>query len=205
MSKTVILLGAGGHARVLLDALRCNQVQVLGYVDHQKSTGGIDVQYLGDDEWLMGFPVDDVVLVNGVGNIGRRQQLFDAFKARGFHFSQVVHPNAIISVAATLAEAVQVMAGAVVQAGASVGENAIINTRASVDHDCYIGRHSHVAVGAVLAGDVGVGERTLIGAGSTVIQNLCIGSDCVVGAGAAVIADVPSGKSVVGVPAHVLE
>ncbi len=204
MSQAIILLGAGGHAKVLLDALFCNDMEVLGYVNVKKLSDDIGIKYLGDDEQVLNFSANEVMLVNGVGNIIQRQQLFDTFKARGFSFAKVIHPSVIISTATILAEGVQIMAAAVIQTGVSIGENVVINTRASVDHDCCIGAHSHVAVGAILAGNINIGERVLIGAGSTVIQNLNIGSDSVVGAGAAVIGDVPSGKTVVGVPAHVL-
>jgi len=204
MSRPVILLGAGGHARVLLDALRCCGIEVLGFVGPDLSPAELDVEYLGGDDCIQAFSVDEVALVNGVGNIGGRQRLFDAFKNQGYRFAQVIHPSAIISKGANLGEGVQLMAGTVIQTGVSVSENAIINTRASVDHDCCIGAHSHIAVGAVLAGDIKVGKSVLVGAGSTVIQGLGIGDGSVVGAGATVIGDVALGKTVVGVPAKEL-
>ncbi len=202
MKQPIILLGSGGHARVLLDALYCNGIEPLGYVDCKKSAADIGIDYLGDDEYLEGLSCDELLLVNGVGDITRRQQLFESFKTQGFNFGQVIHPSAIISKSALLAEGVQVMAGAVIQTGVNIDENVIINTRASIDHDCSVGSHSHVAVGAVLAGDVRVSKNVLIGAGSTVIQGLTIGSDSVVAAGAVVIHDVAEGRTVIGVPAN---
>lgn len=202
MSRPVILLGMGGHARVLLDTLRCNGVEVIGYVDLAEVPRDIGLRYLGGDERVLDFSTDEVDLVNGVGSLAARQRLFDAFKARGYRFAQVLHPSAVISTTAVLCEGVQVMAGAVIQTGADISEDVIINTRAGVDHDCAIGAHSHIAVGTTLAGNVYVGQRVLIGAGSTVIQELTIGNDAIVGAGAAVINDVPEGMTVVGVPAR---
>ena len=193
MSRSVILLGAGGHARVLLDTLRLKGVEVLGYLAPASSAVDPGVKYLS---------VAEVELVNGVGDLTLRQRLYDEFKSRGYRFVQVIHPSAVVSDGASLAEGVQVMAGAVVQTGAALSENVIINTRASVDHDCHIGSHTHVAVGAVLAGDVSIGERVLIGAGSTVIQGIAIGDQSIVAAGAVVIRDVPAGKTVMGVPAR---
>lgn len=204
MSRSIILLGAGGHAKVLLDALRCNGVEVLGFVGPDALATDLDVKCLGDDDSIENFSVEEVALVNGVGNIGLRQRLFDAFKARGYDFAQVIHPSAIVSEADDLAEGAQVMAGSVIQAGVSIGENVIINTGACIDHDCSVGAHSHVAVGAVLAGDVSVGNRVFVGAGSSVIPGVHLGDDAVVGAGAAVICDVAPGKTVVGVPAKEL-
>ncbi len=204
MSRPVILLGAGGHTRVLLESLRSKGVEVLGYVGPDVEFEAIDVDYLGGDDCVQTYSVDEIALVNGVGDIDGRQQLFDAFKAQGYHFAQVIHPSVIVSTSASLAEGVQIMAGTVIQAGVSVSENVIINTRASIDHDCCIGAHSHIAVGAILAGDIKIGNRVLVGAGSTVIQGLEIGDDSVVGAGAVVIRDVAPGKTVVGVPAKKL-
>ncbi len=204
MTRPVILLGAGGHAKVLLETLRLNGVEVLGYVAPAPSAEPIDAKYLGDDDQVAMFAADEVELVNSVGGLtlDRRQRLYDNFKARSYHFSPVIHPSAVISNSASLGEGVQIMAGAVIQAGTCLADNVIINTRASVDHDCYIDSHSHIAVGAVLAGNIRVGEKTLIGAGSIVIQGIAIGIESVVGAGAVVVHDVPAGKTVVGVPAR---
>jgi len=202
MSKPIILLGAGGHAKVLLDALSCSADEVLGYVSPDASSSVLGIDYLGNDESILRYAAEEVRLVIAVGDIGLRQRLFDAFKARGYSFAPVIHPSAIISKDSVLGEGVQVMAGAVIQAGVRVQADVIINTRASIDHDCHIDAHSHMAVGAILAGDIGVGKRVLIGAGSTVIQGVHVGDDSVVGAGAVVIRDVPAGRTVVGVPAH---
>lgn len=204
MSAPVILLGMGGHSRVLLDALRCSGIKVLGYVDRAEAVTDVGIPFLGGDGQVLDFPAAEIMLVNGVGSLALRSRLFDEFKARGYRFAQVIHPSVVISKTAVLGEGVQVMAGAVVQTGSCVGENVIINTRAGIDHDCSIGAHSHIAVGTTIAGNVTVGQRVLVGAGSTVIQGIAIGDDSVVGAGAAVIRDVPAGKTVVGVPARLL-
>lgn len=206
MSKPVILLGAGGHAGVLLDALHLNGVEVLGYVAPKQAIEEIELKYLGDDEYVTKLSADEIELANSVGGLtlDRRECLYDDFKALGYRFAQVIHPSAVISDSATLGEGVQIMAGAVVQAGVSLADNVIINTRASVDHDCFVNRHCHVAAGAVLAGNIHVGEKTLIGAGATVIQGIAIGPDCIVGAGAVVISDVGASEKVVGVPARKL-
>ncbi len=200
----VILLGAGGHAKVLLEALHLNGVEVLGYVAPNRSAEDIGVEYLGDDDQVAKFPVDEVALVNSVGGLtlSQRQRLYDDFKARGYRFAQVVHPSAVVSNGASLGEGVQIMAGAVIQTGARLGEDVILNTRASIDHDCHIERHSHISVGAILAGNIHVGKNVLVGAGSTVIQGIRIGDAAVVGAGAVVLKDVPAGKTVIGVPAR---
>ena len=206
MSKPVILLGAGGHASVLLDALYLNGIDVLGYVAPKQAIEEIELKYLGDDEYVAKISADEIELANSVGGLtlDRRERLYDDFKALGYRFAQVIHPSAVVSSSATLGEGVQIMAGAVVQASVSLSDNVIINTRASVDHDCFVNRHCHIAAGAVLAGNIHVGEKTLIGAGATVIQGIAIGPDSIVGAGTVVINDVGAGEKVVGVPARKL-
>lgn len=202
MNRPIIFLGAGGHAKVLLDCLQAHDAEILGYVAPEASAEGFAIDYLGDDAQLSRYKPDEVALINAVGDIGTRRRVFEHCHQAGFVFEQVIHASAIISNNATLAEGVQVMAGAVIQPGACIGANAIINTRASVDHDCRIGAHTHVAVAAVLAGEVDVGEGVLIGAGSTIIPGIQIGDDSVVGAGATVICNVRPVTTVVGVPAR---
>ncbi len=211
MSKPVIILAAGGHAKVLIDALRAQpavrQVALLGLVDADSSKIGqyvLGVPILGGDEEIVKYPATTIQLVNGLGAVKRstaRCRLFAHFKHNGYQFSNVIHPSAVVAADVVLLEGVQIMAGAVVQTGCCIGANAIINTRAAVDHDCDIGDHVHIAPGATLSGGVAVGKNTHIGAGATVIQGIRIGADCLVAAGAVVIRDVPDGATVVGVPA----
>lgn len=187
------MLGAGGHAKVLLDALALCGVAVAGVVD------------AADDNALLQRRAESIALVNGVGGVGDtapRRQVFEKFKQRGFRFLTVRHPAAVVAGDALLGEGVQIMAGAVVQPGASIGANTIVNTRAVVDHDCRVGAHCHIATGATLASTVTVGDGAHIGAGATVIQLVKIGAGALIGAGAAVIRDVPSGARALGVPAQ---
>lgn len=197
MTGGVIIIGAGGHARVLLDALRLMSCTVLGYVDPAfakgaQGPGGVLV--LGGDEALKEFSAADVQLVNGVGSVGptaSRNAVYRRGKDAGFVFARVVHPSAVVSSSVLLGEGVQVMAGCVVQTDAQIGANSIINTCASVDHDCRIGETVHIAPGVTLSGNVSVGDRTHIGTGAVVIQGISIGADSLIAAGAVVYRDVP--------------
>lgn len=207
MSLPVIVLGAGGHARVLIDALRRAGTEVIGTTDRDpalsgQSVGGVKV--LGGDEALERYARADVLLVNGVGSVdvdAARQRLFERLKERGFRFATVVHPSAVIAADVVLAEGAQIMAGVILQAGSTIGKNVIINTRAAVDHDCRISDHVHIAPGATLSGGVTVGNNTHIGTGASIIHNIHIGRNCLIAAGAAVVRDVPDGIAVGGVPA----
>ena len=197
--RSLIIIGAGGHARVLIDTLQLTGKSILGVVDKghaAHSTGPSGLAILGDDEAVDRFAPDAVLLVNGVGTVkttAQRDAIYRRFLAKGFHFATVVHPSAVISNSATLGEGVQVMAGCVIQAGASIGANSLINTRASIDHDCRIGETVHIAPGATLSGTVTVGDETHIGTGAVVIQGITIGRHCLVAAGAVVYRDLPDG------------
>lgn len=204
-----VLVGAGGHGRVLLGMLKRAAVEVIGIVDARQDLKGRtidDIPVIGPDSELENLD-RSTVLVNGIGSTGnmqRRQAVFDAASARGFTFATVLHPSAFTEANAILESGVQIFAGAIVQSGCVIGANSILNTGAIIDHDSRIGRHCHVAPGVVLSGGVCVGDGTHLGAGSTVIQGIRIGANCVIGAGSVVIDDVPQGASVVGIPAKAI-
>ena len=204
--QPLILVGAGGHARVLLSTLLLLSRRVLGFVDPDKThTDLLSIPYMGGDDAVTRYDPDQVLLVNGVGSvayIGNRLRVYESFRGRGYRFASVIHPGAIVAPEARLADGVQIMAGAILQTGCVVEENCIINTGARIDHDCVIQAHAHVAPGAVLSGSVHVGVRAHVGAGATVIQGVQIGSDAIVGAGAVVLSDVPESCTVAGVPAR---
>ncbi len=200
----LIVLGAGGHARVLIDALRILGREIIGVTAPQPSALPWGIAYLGTDDIITEFEHSTVELVNGVGSVGRsglRERLFTTFKQRGYRFTRVRHPTAVIASDVEEGEGVQIMAGAVIQTGTRLDEDVIVNTRASVDHDCRVGAHVHIAPGVVLSGGVQVGASSHIGTGAAVIQNIHIGLRSVVGAGAVVVRDVQSEWTVVGNPA----
>lgn len=209
MSKPVIILGAGGHSRVLIDILQLTARKIIGITDpFYRDREFCDLPILGEDEKILAYSPAEIELVNGMGSIGstqKRKDLFQTFKRKGYHFANVIHPTAIISPHVTLEEGVQIMAGAILQPGTHIGTNSIINTKASVDHDCIIGAHVHIAPGVTLSGNCLIEDEVHVGTGATLIQGLRVGNKSVIGAGAVVIRDVPSGCTVVGNPAKVME
>jgi UDP-perosamine 4-acetyltransferase len=209
MDLPIILIGSGGHAKVLAATLLASLREVIGLTDlnpNRWSSFVCGLKILGDDSILLQYPPHAVCLANGLGSVGssleRRRRVYEKYKVLGYEFCTIIHPSAIISEEVQLSEGVQVMAGAIIQPGCRIGENSIINTRASVDHDCEIGAHVHLAPGVTLCGGVRVGVGTHIGAGASVIQNVQIGRENVIGAGSVVLKDLENHKKVMGVPAR---
>ena len=209
---SLIIIGGGGHTRVLIGMLKTVARPITGILTRDASLLEEmvhEVPVLGlEDSYAL--DAAHTHLINGVGNkatrsssgLVLREQLFSRYKARGFSFAQVISEHAVIQPDVMLGEGVQVMPGAVVQPGAMVGENSIINTCASIDHDVVIYPHAHIAPGAVLCGDVVVGERTHVGAGAVVIQGIRIGSDVIIGAGAVITRNVPDGAVILPSPSE---
>jgi len=202
----IVLLGGGGHARVVLSVLRLIGERVVGYTDlRPRDAMPPHVPYLGDDEVLRSFDAERTELVSGIGSVGRthlRTKVYLDARALGLRFTVVRHPSALVDPGARIGLGVQLMAGAIVQTGASLAENVLVNTGAIVDHDTVIEAHAHLAPGAVLSGGVSIGEGAHVGAGAVVRQGVRVGKGAIVGAGAVVVNDVADGSTVVGVPAR---
>lgn len=204
--KRILLLAAGGHGRVVLDALSASGIRVAGIIDPGKVVGStcFNIPVLGGDDWLDQANPDDIFLANGIGALagnGLRSQFFNTWKQRGFNFIAVQHPSAVVGREAILSEGCQIMAGSILQSRVSIGENVVINTRACVDHDCKIGLHSFIGPGVTMCGEVCIGDNAFLGAGAIVLPGISIGNNSIVAAGAVVTRDVPCGELVAGNPA----
>lgn len=206
-----VMIGGGGHASVLVDAMAGADAILGGVLEFDRSRWGLTwhgVPVLGGDDELASLPgrgiTHFVVGVGGIGDNRPRARLFDKAVAAGLTPLSVVHPASIVSSRASIGQGCQILPGAIVNAGAELGANVIVNTGAIVEHDGRIADHVHIATGARLASGVTAGRGAHVGAGATVLQGRTIGEWAVVGAGAVVVNDVPVGTVVVGVPARML-
>lgn len=204
----IILLGGGGHAKVLIDLIRAlNKYEITGILDPHLDLGilvsGISV--LGGDNILTDLYKKNIknvcVSVGTEKDTDKRKKLYEKVKQLGFAVPSLVHPNAVVSKESKISEGTQIMAGAIIQTNSSVGENTILNTTSVIEHDCNIGKHVHICPGAIISGGSSIGEGVFIGANATVIQGIKIGNKAKVAAGAVVINDIEEKKVVKGVPA----
>lgn len=199
MSKSVIIVGASGHGKVVADIVRCAGDCVLGFLDDAPEKS----EFLG---WpVLGRCADyakfsDAYFVIGIGDSNVRTRL--AAEMQGVKWYTAIHPSAVVSPLDTRVGAgTVIMANAVINPGTTIGMHCIVNTAAVIDHDNQIEDFAHISVGARLAGTVEIGTRTWIGIGAVVSNNLSVCSDCVVGAGAVVVKDITDPGIYVGVPA----
>ena len=213
-SESIILIGGGGHALVVLEAAMESGRSVRGFFDddaHAVAWSRAQLGRLGE----LGHAVKhlafdgDERFVIAVGGLELRRRVIEELAGPvppGGHAPRaaaaVVHPRAWVSPSATLGLGVYVGPAAIVHAHAHVGDHAIVNSGAIVEHECEIGVNAHIAPGAVLGGNVHIGPDTLVGIGSRVLPGVKIGSRVRVGAGATAVRNVPDGATVVGVPAR---
>ena len=201
----VYLLGAGGHARVLIDALFALDIKIDGVIVAENNQSVFNLPVTGNDEWLMQQNAESISLVNGLGVAGnslkKRHDLFEAFTKKGFKFLSIKHPSVVTSSFTTMHSGIQLMAGVHVQCGTLIGDNVVLNTGATVDHDCFIGEHSFIGPGSVLCGHVRIEKQVLIGAGSVILPGITIGEGAIIGAGSVVTHDVLPHNCVFGNPA----
>jgi len=190
------IIGASGHARVIIDSLETLGIQIEGIYDKDKNISSC-LHYAVEpmNEFL---PAMNKVLIIAIGNNLWRKKLAIEYDNK-VRWATILHPSAAVSKYADIGQGSVVMAGTVIQAGARIGHHVIINTKASVDHDCEIGDYTLIAPGVTLCGSVKVGTECLIGAGATLIPGVKVGNNCYIGAGAVVLRDVRDGEKVFGV------
>jgi sugar O-acyltransferase (sialic acid O-acetyltransferase NeuD family) len=198
--ERVVVIGAGGHGKVIVSTLLEADIEVTRILDDDAAKHG---------SRILGIPVHPLAEAAGAGElailgIGTNDDRKRLAESMGFDWATVVHPQAWVHAGVRLGAGSVVFAGAVIQPGTTIGKHVIINTGALIDHDCEVGDYAHVAPGAQLAGGVRLGEGAFLGIGCCAVPGVRIGDWATVGAGAVVTNDVAAGDTVVGVPAKPL-
>lgn len=209
MKKKLILVGAGGHAKAVIDAVDRKEYEIIGILDkdlshiHEQING---IPIIGADRdaehYLSEGACHAFIAIGHMGDARIRNCLFSKFKALGYRMINVIHPAAVISESSRLGEGNLIMPNCVVNAEARIGNNTIINTGAIVEHEAIIENDVHLAPGSIVTGMSIVGSGSFIGAGSVVLQNLHIGTNVTIGAGSTVTCDISDNVVAVGSPAR---
>lgn len=204
--EKIILVGAGGHCKSVLDSIKeSNQYEIVGIIEKSICNGKVlDVDIIGDDNMLKSFYESGInnafITVGSIGDVRIRRKIYNNLKSIGFKIPVIIDKTAVVSKYAEIEEGVFIGKGAVVNANAIIKSNAIINTGAIVEHDCVIGEFAHLSPRSTLCGEVEVGSNTHIGASAIVIQGIKIGENSIVGAGSVIVKDVEEQQKVFGNP-----
>ena len=204
---SLIIIGTGGHARVVAEIAKLSHLEIKGF---------IDLDYSGEDELILGLPVlggleqikhlpSDISFFTAIGENALRKQVFEQMISEDFMPISLIHPTAIIGEGVEVGIGTLICAGSIISTNARIGENSIINTGVIIDHEATIGSNSHIAPGSRIAGRVKIGAGSFVGVGANVIDKINIGEGVTVGAGSVIIRDVPPDSTIVGVPGKVLE
>ena len=204
MTAGVVIVGAGGHAKVCIELLRAMGVPVACCVGGQDSGDTcLDLPvFKGDDHLVRLRQAGYGAIFIAIGSNALRQRLAATAMGLGYELVNAISPEAVISPTVRLGNGIAIMAGAVINADSTIGDLAIINTSASVDHDARIGEAVHIAPQCGLAGNVTVAARAFLGIGCKVIPDISIGEDAMAGAGSVIVSDIAPNARVAGVPAR---
>lgn len=192
--KEVVIIGAGGHGRVVADIIKQSGDKVLGFLDDADIK---NLPMLGKVKDCVNYK--DNYFIVAIGNNEIRRKIMEKYPDLNYYTA--IHPSVVISPDVKIGEGSCVMPLAVINNGATIGEHCIINTHSTIEHDCVIGDFVHVCPGATLCGTVNVGDNTQIGAGGVIKNNISVAANVVIGAGGVVVKDVFEPGVYVGVPA----
>lgn len=205
--RDIVIVGAGGHAKVVADSIRkSREFRIVGYLsdhanDHSMTIDGVSV--FGPIAQVPELKKRGLRNLHiAIGDNDRRNHYFGFAESIGVPLPAIKDPDSIVSDMAAIRTACFVGPGAIVNAGAVLENGVIVNSGAIIEHDCIIGRFSHIAPGACLTGKCSIGERVLFGAAAVARPNISIGDGAVIGAGSVVVCDIANLATVKGNPAR---
>lgn len=208
MKDKLIVIGAGGHARSVMDiALQNDEYEIVGCIDNCYGSKNVvegmrQIPIIGNDDMLQDIKNSGIkYCFVALGSNNLREKVTKKVKDLGFVPVNVISKYAVLSSSVTLGTGICIMAGAILNVNVKIGDNCIINTNCSIDHDCAIGENSHIAPGVAMSGTVSVGRNVQVGTGASVIDGMVIENNAFIGAGAAVVKNVSAGMLAYGVPA----
>lgn len=205
MPEKIVVIGGGGHAKVLINVIqKLRNFQIVGYVDHRDFGNLSGVQYLGNDDFLYDLVNKKITSAAlGVGQVhltDKRNEIINRIKELGFKFPFILSPDAVINKNVIIEDGVHVFDGVVINCDSIIRDFSIINTNSTIEHDCIIGKFCHIASGATLSGGVEIGDNSMIGSNAVVVQYKKITKNTLIGSGGVVINDILESGTYVGNP-----
>jgi acetyltransferase EpsM len=206
--KKIIILGAGGNSKVIIDIIQSRilageELEIIGILDDDANKVRLKgYPNLGPVSSMDHYKADpEIFFVNGIGSNAIRKKVFQQYPEVQYYTA--IHPSALIGSDVVIGPGSVIMPGAIINTGSRIGKHVLINTGAIIEHDNIVGDFVHVASGVTTAGNVEIGETSMLGTGTKVIQGLKIGKSAMIGAGAVVVSDIPDNCTAFGVPARV--
>lgn len=198
----IMLIGAGGHGRVVLEALNASGIKAFGFYDDSISKGTVidGLEVVGNIEDLLSYD-EKYSFIVCIGRNEPRKRIYEKLIGRGADPYTIIHPRAYVAGNVIIGRGTIICAAAFIGVGTVIGDNCIINTNSSIDHECIIENHAQVQPGAVLTGNVSLGELSTVGSGSIIIPGVRVEKNSIVGAGAVVTKNLEEGKVWTGIPA----
>ncbi len=207
MSNEIVIIGGGGHAKVIINTIKkLNNYEILGYTDKVNKGILLGVKYLGDDSVLQDILKiqKNCQAVLGIGNVGvtyKRQEIFIMLKKIGFELPVIISKSAIIEEEVSIGEGTTVLEDAVINSGSVIGKCVIINNGTVVDHDCIVNDFAHLTPKTRIGSGVTIGKNALIGSGAIIAHNVKVLDNCLIGAGAVLTNDTSIEGKYLGMPA----
>lgn len=207
MSRKVVIIGAGGHGKVIADIIEKNGDIVYGFLDDLKPEGTIVIsnyKIIGEIEKCIKLQneIKDIYFIIAIGDNYIRKNIYEKYK---LNYYTAIHPRAIIGIDVNIGEGTVVMANSCINSNTKIGKNCIINTGAIVEHDNKICNYVHLSPNTTLCGNVNIGNYTHIGAGAIIKNNISICENCIIGAGATVVKNIYEEGIYIGIPARLME
>jgi sugar O-acyltransferase (sialic acid O-acetyltransferase NeuD family) len=205
----IILIGGGGHCKSVIDVIEEEgKYSIIGILDKEEKLGEsiYDYKIIGTDndiEKLSGTCKNFIVTVGHIKSSTIRRNLYDRLKLLKLVLPTIISPNSYISKNALINEGTVILHNVVINTGVRIGANCIINTSCTIDHDSYIGNHSHISTATTINGNVIIGDDCFIGSGSIIKNGVNIYSEIIVGAGACVVNNIDKKGVYVGIPAKI--
>ena len=204
MKEKLIIIGAGGHSKSVVDSIDQNIYQIEGFLDDNKT--GMHIGYP-----IIGKKLEDIEQYKNykyfvaIGNIPARKMWFETLQKYEVDIINIIDKTAIISSSSKIGIGNFIGKYSIINADASIGNNNVINTKALVEHECIVGNHTHLSTNSVINGNVTIKDCVFLGSCSVCIGQLTVGENSTIGAGSVIINDVEEDVTVVGVPGKVIK